>query len=333
MPTTIKATTAGDFLAAVPSMLGFHPRDSLVVVAFAGTRSLGAMRIDIPPTEHSQSAANAIAGVLCKLRGADAFAAIVYSDATVAESLSGHLEYQARACGLALVDLLYVLDSQWGRVGSADLEPIPAPPEAIAHFHVDTDQSAGVNLPLVSDALQGDVASFLEAHRAGESGATIADAFFLAEQTASQDPAELAAADAASLIELLNRPAVRDMTLILWCRGRTAAMEALDAQLAWQAGHEYPSHLASTFTGHGPTPDVNQLRAVLEIARHLAALAPERYRSGPLAVAAWLSWALGRSTHADAYAHQALTLDPNHGFAGIVTHLVDQGLPEWALRG
>ena len=65
--------------------------------------------------------------------------------------------------------------------------------------------------------------------------------------------------------------------------------------------------------------------------RHLAAYADDEHRPNLLAAAAWLSWALGRSTHADAYARRVLAIDSEHGLSQIVRTLVDAGhLPEFA---
>ena len=46
MTITVKAASAAQFLALVPRMLGYRPARSLVLIPFAGSRSLGAMRID-----------------------------------------------------------------------------------------------------------------------------------------------------------------------------------------------------------------------------------------------------------------------------------------------
>lgn len=57
----------------------------------------------------------------------------------------------------------------------------------------------------------------------------------------------------------------------------------------------------------------------------IAAHTPRHERAGALSVCAWLSWALGRSTHAERYAALARELDPTHGFADIVARFVAAG--------
>jgi hypothetical protein len=52
-----------------------------------------------------------------------------------------------------------------------------------------------------------------------------------------------------------------------------------------------------------------------------------------LAAAAWISWALGRSTHAAWYAERALEIEPGHGLSEIVATMIGAGhLPEWAFE-
>lgn len=137
--------------------------------------------------------------------------------------------------------------------------------------------------------------------------------------------------DAAVLAWCLSRPALRDIALIEWCSGLAAGDTALDAQLRWERGEEYPAHVAMRMWGEGDRPDPERIATALELVRHVAALAPRDHRAGPLAVSAWLAWALGRSTHAGRYADLACELEPEHGLAEIVRSFVHAGhLPEWA---
>ena len=48
MTTIVKAAGAAEFLSLIPRMLGYVPSRSLVMVPFAGSRSVGAMRFDLP---------------------------------------------------------------------------------------------------------------------------------------------------------------------------------------------------------------------------------------------------------------------------------------------
>lgn len=160
---------------------------------------------------------------------------------------------------------------------------------------------------------------------------TLDDLPTLFEEALGWDPLRLSAYNAAALAWCLGRPALRDIALVQWCTDVLGGDEALDAQLRWESGEEYPAHLAMHMWGEGPRPDPRRLETALELARSVAALVPRALRAGPLATCAWLSWALGRSTHADLYAGQACDIEPEHGLAEIVRSFVTAGhLPDWA---
>ena len=93
-------------------------------------------------------------------------------------------------------------------------------------------------------------------------------------------PRRLAPFDAAALIWCLARPALRDIALVQWCGGIAAGDEALDAQLRWESGEEYPAHLAMQMWGEGERPDPDRLEAALALSRRIAAAAPRAVRAG-----------------------------------------------------
>jgi hypothetical protein len=162
---------------------------------------------------------------------------------------------------------------------------------------------------------------------------TLDDLPTLFEEALGWDAESLAPFDAAALVWCLGRPALRDIALVQWCGGMAAGDEALEAQLRWEAGEEYPTHLAMKMWGEGERPDPDRLEAALTLSRRIAAAAPRAERAGPLAACAWLAWALGRSTHADRYATRACEIEPEHGLAEIVRSFVHAGhLPDWAFR-
>lgn len=66
--TVLKVSDVGELVAAVPSLIGFHPRDSLVLIATGGEtgRRLGlTLRVDLPAPEHvADVGAAAVRGLL-----------------------------------------------------------------------------------------------------------------------------------------------------------------------------------------------------------------------------------------------------------------------------
>lgn len=84
MTVVLKASTSADFLAMVPALLHFTPHDSVVLVAFRGTRTCGAMRVDLPPAAESTAVkkrfVTTAVGMICKIRQVDSVAIVVFTD-------------------------------------------------------------------------------------------------------------------------------------------------------------------------------------------------------------------------------------------------------------
>lgn len=375
MTTIVRAAGAAEFLSLIPRMLGYVPSRSLVIIPFAGSRSLGAMRFDLPGDEAVDGFAATVVGMVCRLPDAEAVAAIVYTDALFDGERMPHpalfdaLGSRADASGLRVTDALCVAGDGWGsRFDDAlpsggrpldELEIVPAGAEDVAV--ADGDQASGAVLP---------AAGIIEAEQVGRALLALSRAAQVLcgdepgehEATASHtgdriDPRALAAVcrlddlpglfedalrwpedeldpyDAATLVWCLARPSLRDVALVQWSGTFRDGDDALDAQLRWESGEEYPADLAMRMWGEGDRPDPDRLEHALALTRRIASLAPRASRPGALAMCAWLSWALGRSTHADAFAREACVIEPEHGLSEIVRSFVHAGhLPDWAFR-
>jgi hypothetical protein len=388
MTTTVKAATAAQFLALVPKMLGYRPSQSLVLIPFSGSRSVGAMRFDLPTvgeTDEIDRIAATLIGMVCRLPDADALAAVFYTDERFADDGMPHrdlvagLERRADACGLQMTDALCVAADAWGShfdpacpEAGRPLDELTDEPSGAEHLAVASgDQAAGADLPKVDLAEKEHTARAVSAladavlllcgpeSAARTAGSALTEVAVSAEDRGEPrvDPRALAAVctlddlpglfeealgwdldaldpfDAAAIIWCLGRPALRDIALVQWCGGFAAGDEALDAQLRWESGEEYPAHLAMQMWGEGERPDPDRLEAALALSRRVAAAAPRTVRAGALATCGWLAWALGRSTHADRYALWACEIEPEHGLAEIVRSFVLAGhLPDWAFR-
>jgi hypothetical protein len=372
MTTIFRATTAADFLALVPRLAGFSPTRSIVLVPFSGNRTLGAMRLDLPPDgEDIDRLAATFIGLVCKIATADAITPVVYTDAAFHDAdgiphdrLVGALLARADICGLRVNEALCVASDGWGSY----LDPAcPAEGRPLDELRLDRpeldelpirsgDQSAGAALPLIDLAEKERVGRALreldsaisivrgelwaKSDAAGDLGrvdpralaaAAILDDFpLLFEDALEWDPARLDPFHAAALGWCLARPAMRDIALTQWFHDLEVGDKAVEAQFRYHEGEEYPAELASFMWGEGPAPDPERLTRALELSRRVAAAVPRGERPGALAACAWMSWALGRSTHAGGYAGEALQIDPDHGLAQIVLTLVSNShLPEW----
>ena len=81
-------------------------------------------------------------------------------------------------------------------------------------------------------------------------------------------------------------------------------------------------------------PDRARVEGALTLLLPLIANAPPRHRVGPLCIAAWLSWTLGRGSAAGALIDRALEIEPEHPMANLLATFIGSGaLPDWAFAG
>jgi hypothetical protein len=179
MTSIYRAAGAADFLALVPRLMGYRPTRSLVLLPFAGNRTLGAIRFDLPeslePASLDAVSSTAI-GMVCKVARADAVAAVVFADDTAVSDgglphapLVEALRTRADICGLRIVDTLCLAQDGWGSYLDPDLPPGARPLDEIPFEHAafdalpltPGDQGAGAALPPVDLAEKERVARAL----------------------------------------------------------------------------------------------------------------------------------------------------------------------------
>lgn len=92
--TILRSSTDADFLAMLPTLVGRTVSHSLLVVPFAGKRTTGGMRIDLPDagadvSVHERLASVAL-GAMSRLEWCDAVTFAVYTDETFPAAFAGH---------------------------------------------------------------------------------------------------------------------------------------------------------------------------------------------------------------------------------------------------
>ncbi|MBS1906126.1 MAG: DUF4192 family protein [Actinobacteria bacterium] len=380
MTTIVQATGAAELLAAIPMLTGFRPRDSVVLLPFRSSRTAGALRFDLPcapndtgtpapalpPPAVAEFAATAV-GMACRVPDTDALAIAVYADGSAgpgaappAAALAEELIERAEACGLHVVEALFVGTDSWADYRDPQAPPhplaeVPAAPAVPGFAGPAPDQFSGTELPspgLFAAESVGRALIALERvlgpagpqrtppqggsrvdPRAHEAALMLDDLPSFLEEVLDA-PESLSPFATAALVWILNRPALRDVALVQWA----STIDLGDRALAAQLGHitngtAVPADLGGVLIGHGPRPDGDRLGVALTLLRRTIALAPAQTRGGPFAAAAWLSWAVGRSTHAARYLDQAQAADPELTFAQLLRAVIDAGmLPDWSFR-
>ncbi|WP_223627414.1 DUF4192 family protein [Microbacterium sp. EST19A] len=370
MTTLLRASDSAGFLRIVPTLAGFTPRQSIVLLPFRGSRAYGAMRLDLPGDDVPlEEYADAAVGLALRVEGTDAVALVVYTDSEVHPTRDGlvlpfavevdELLGCADDAGLRVVDALCVTPAGWSSylvddpvIGAlSEIDAVAFPTADDVSGDVSGDQFSGTELPAADLAEKERVGQallefteMLSRDRCGtltgrENPLAIAalvtledvPAFF---ESVLRTPDDLPPFATAALLWCLDRPLFRDVAIAQWATDLAGGMRTLGAQLAFAgSGSMVPDDLGQVFLGRGPAPDPDRLRVALSVVRHAAARAPRASRPAPLTAAAWLSWALGRSTHAGRYLEMVREIDPQYGLAALLETMIGGALlPEWAFR-
>lgn len=116
-----------DLIAAVPYLLGFHPADSVVVVAMRGRRIVFAARADLPgPGDDPLDPAAHLAGVIAR-QGVESATVLGYGDAPRVTPAVDAVRGSLAAAELTVLDALRVTDGRyWSYLCD---EPACCPPD------------------------------------------------------------------------------------------------------------------------------------------------------------------------------------------------------------
>jgi hypothetical protein len=126
-PTTLTARSPEDVLAAVPVVLGFEPRDSVVMLTFGGLEAFHA-RVDLPPPHAADEAVALLLDPALRHRVERVVFVVYADDGPAARTAVRHLRRAFTAAGIEVVEVLRACDGRWyapGRPG--------APPDGVAY--------------------------------------------------------------------------------------------------------------------------------------------------------------------------------------------------------
>lgn len=142
----IRAPRAADFLAALPSIVGYTAPNSLMCIPFHSNRTHGAFRLDLPiarRTADYRAVASAVVGMLGRMPDVDGVIPVIYTDATFADErgipwldFSRELAKRLRDAGYRTPDELCVAADGWASYFERDYPRDGHPLEEIATSEV-----------------------------------------------------------------------------------------------------------------------------------------------------------------------------------------------------
>ncbi len=362
MTTVIKAAGPVDLLAMMPAMVGFHPSESVVILAFRGRRTCGALRFDLPRSRNPtvmKRIATTIVGTVCRLRGIDGAVVIVVTDAPFDGGDAPHRDFaevmgrRLVTAGIGLRDCLVLAADGWASYLDA------APPAIHDRGEVEAAAAAmpaevrvrhappPARIPPAPATQRRRVAARLARYRTQSDRMRAADGMLepleleplgdlplFAESALHLTPDELLR-HGSLLLFAVQGPPIRDTVMVQWSSDLATGYRYWDeAELFARTKRLVPSADAERILGRGARPDPDRVERGIEVLRTIASWVEGFERLPLLCMLGWLSWTLGRGSDAGVYLDEAAGIDPRYGMLEVLQALLGSGmLPEWAFEG
>lgn len=120
-PSTFVARTPPDLVAVVPAVLGFHPRDSVVLLTFGPPGGAFHARVDLPPGPEDRETVASVLADAVEANGVRRAAVLVYSDdAAAALGQAEVLVRRLLELDVEVIEVLRVHDGRWWPVPHGD---------------------------------------------------------------------------------------------------------------------------------------------------------------------------------------------------------------------
>ncbi|HSV67423.1 MAG TPA: DUF4192 domain-containing protein [Mycobacteriales bacterium] len=327
VPLTLRGP--GDLVDVVPYLLGFHPRDSLVVVSLhaAGAQVGVVVRADLAELRDQPELAAHLTAQLLQA-GAEEIVVVVFGELAdpSAEVLLGVLPERdlvaeiaaaAAGSGVRMREALFVASGRWRSYTCADEECCPAAGRPVGGATSRLAVAAAtVGLVVLPD--RAALAATLDPEP--EDGIGLAAAVVRAEGD-------------------LARRVTADRSVEPWRAAAAARVRRSLDKLTAAGAVSWPSHSAAAKVAVGLTDravrDAAWLwmersrglcGAVLELWRELARRVPAGYRVAPLFLTGWAAWRDGAGPLARIAVDRALELDPTYSAALLLDQTLSLGL-------
>ena len=370
MTFVLKVSGPADILAMVPELVGFTPRNSVVLIAFRGKRTCGALRFDLPALESRTThkrVASFVVGMVCKLPDIDAIIPVICTDDEFAggtaiprREFAELLGRRIELSGFELRDsLCYAADGWASYLDSAVAEgghPLSeiaessaaaAIPERLKRSSVGEIEQGRVPdaAPATVKRVQKQLANFRRIYERmmredpnhdrpdPAEFEPLSDIPLFVEEALTWDDGAIAA-NGALLLFALQGPPLRDHVMLQWATSLAVGDRMWrDFEQEGSSDPAADAELGDLMLGIGPRPDPARIERGIELLLTLVSRVSGVDRLAPLCMLGWLNWALGRGTLAGRHIEEARAIQPDYGMAVVLDTMFSNGLmPEWAFR-
>ncbi|MFC0042109.1 DUF4192 domain-containing protein [Actinomadura rayongensis] len=309
----LKIGDPADAIAAVPYLLGFHPADSLVCLAFGGPRTACAVRQDLPDVDEQT------APVLAR-NGFEQAIVLGYGPPDRADDAAHALAAALDRHDIKVIDILRVLDDRWWRLGCPDETCCPptgrpldtraarVTAEAVYAGHVALSDRA--DLARTIAPVDGPAAAAMRAatRRAEDRLAALARA--------------PSAPDPPSTPTILTTEGIPFVTHLL-DRYSTDRNPPTDDETAWLGLLLTSLPVRDEAWEHANNTPADHLQLWRNTTRRVA----PHYAAAPASLLAYTAYLIGDGALANLALDRALTAAPSYSMAALLREIIALGIP------
>jgi Domain of unknown function (DUF4192) len=313
-PHTLRLQSPADVVCAIPYLIGFHPADSIVVLACDGARGAYAVRLDLTASE---ALLEHIAGLIAG-RGPEAVILAGYGTADQVTPMISHVRHRLHDHGVRVHEALRVsADRFWSYLCT---DTACCPPEGT---RVDVTAS-----PVAAAAIAGGMVALPDRRELSRLVAPSGgDAMRQATRRAEHRLATWAGSGAS---EVPARMVGEGVPLVrrLLDDARAGAAPPGDDEVAWLSVLLTSLRVRDEAWIRLREPD---LETFMSFWRHVLTRVTEPYTAAPACLLAFTAWRAGEGALANVALDRALATDPSYSMARLLQELFISGLPPWSV--
>ena len=321
MSITIKASTAADFLALIPTLTGHNPKGNLLTIPFSGTRTVGAIRLDLPQSRTEAQFGPSLVGILARIELVDSVVIAAYPEYTDHPRLDAfidELKATLDQAGYAVKDALVIDPEHYHSRMDERHEPHPVSEitDAAERLGYSMAKPAyGTDQPL--DVGRLSIPHIRALMRQMDSGLAMWEEYF-EEALLAVHAGTHTNLDVARIGMGLTRLPQRDQILPGIVRGRVHDELGADMELLVGDTTEIPEY-----------PVLRRGHTVMRVLAEASETDEEE--SMAIAHVGWFDWASGLGTAAHRSFVRACAIDPQNTLAGLLDRFIGTGvMPSWA---
>jgi hypothetical protein len=322
--TVVRISSASDAICAISHLLGFRPRQSIVVVCLHGARSrLGlVMRFDIELDGDLMAVAANVEHRVGR-ENPDGVLVAVFSDAAPAAARLPHrdiVEAIGRAVGDLVVDAVLVVAERWWSYACDDASCCPAEGNVVDR------SSPGATAMAAAYALEG------QAVMASREAVveTISYQGTDADMAAMADLIEAALIRSSPQPRVVRRQAVRELLTRLCTSSQDprTAVPPTDAAELVALCEDVVVRDEILVRARKP----RRRKVILRVLTHVARITPPPYDAAVCATLAFVAYAGGEGVITNVALDRALATDPRYSLAQLTLDALERQVPPWVLQ-